>query len=355
MNESTSQHITMIPAVSLDGYAAARHGAAVIDRSQRGRLIVTGVDRRAYLQGLLTNDIAALEPGRGCYAAYLTPQGRMIADLHVYELGDEMLLALERGTRDTVLRNLDQFVFTEDVQLRDATDSLAQMAVVGPGAAATVSNLLAAPADVASLSEHGVVRAQWERHPVTVARIDDAGERGFDLFVDAAESARLVAALGRAGVPLLDDATAEAIRIEAGVPRFHRDMNEETIPLEAGIESRAISFTKGCYVGQEVVIRVLHRGHGRVARKLVGLVLDGSQPAAAGSIVRSDDREIGRVTSSAFSPALQKPIALAYVHRDFVAPGTAVSVDGERGEVAALPFIAPKITDRRGAGPPGTV
>jgi folate-binding protein YgfZ len=116
-------------------------------------------------------------------------------------------------------------------------------------------------------------------------------------------------------------------------------MDEETIPLEAGIESRAISFTKGCYVGQEVVIRVLHRGHGRVARKLVGLTFDGSQVPAPGAKIRAGDREIGEVTSSTVSPALQRPIALGYVHRDFVEPGSKVSVDGLDGQVATLPFV----------------
>ena len=133
-------------------------------------------------------------------------------------------------------------------------------------------------------------------------------------------------ALDAAGAIELDQATAEAIRIESGVPLFGRDMDEETIPLEAGIESRAISFSKGCYVGQEVIIRVLHRGHGRVARKLVGLTLDGDQIPAAEDAVRSGDREIGRVTSSTASPARQRPIALAYVHRDFLEPGTQVTV-----------------------------
>ena len=136
----------------------------------------------------------------------------------------------------------------------------------------------------------------------------------------------------------LDPADAEAIRIEAGIPLFHRDMDEQTIPLEAGLESRAISFSKGCYVGQEVVIRVLHRGHGRVARKLTGLVLEGDAPAA-GASVRAADREIGHVTSAAMSPALGRPIALAYLHRDFLAPGTAVTVDGVHGEVRELPLV----------------
>ena len=141
------------------------------------------------------------------------------------------------------------------------------------------------------------------------------------------------------GAVEIDPQTAEALRIEAGVPLFHRDMDEETIPLEAGIEGRAISFTKGCYVGQEVVIRVLHRGHGRVARKLVGIAITGPQAPPAGARIRSGDREIGEVTSSAVSPALQHPIALGYVHRDFVEPGTTITVDGMDGTVSALPFV----------------
>jgi folate-binding protein YgfZ len=329
----------MIAGVSLDAYEAARHRAAFLDRSRRGRIVVSGEDRRSYLQGLLTNDIAALAAGRGCYAAYLTPQGRMISDLHVHELGDAILLTLEGGTKETVLRNLDQFVFTEDVQIRDVTNVYAQIAIVGPEAAAMLSRVLTGTGveTLAALPEHGNLRSGPES--IIVTRIDDAGEPGYEVFVDHAASASFASALEKAGAAPLDESTAEAIRIEGGVPLFHRDMNEETIPLEAGIETRAISFTKGCYVGQEVVIRVLHRGHGRVVRKLVGLLLDGTGPAAAGAIVRSADRDAGHVTSSAYSPALQKPIALAYVHRDFVTAGTAVAVDGVRAQVTGLPFV----------------
>jgi folate-binding protein YgfZ len=123
------------------------------------------------------------------------------------------------------------------------------------------------------------------------------------------------------------------------MPLFGSDMDEETIPLEAGIESRAISFTKGCYVGQEVIIRVLHRGHGRVARKLVGLTLDGEAVPEPGAAIRGGDRQIGAVTSSAFSPALQRPIALGYVHRDFLEPGTTVAIGDRTATVSTLPFV----------------
>jgi len=334
----------MIPAVSPrtgDAYQAARQSAGLIDRSDRGRLVVSGKDRAAYLHGLLTNDVAVLKPGEGCYAAYLTQQGRMIADLWVYELGDLMLLSMSRDVKDTVLARLDQFIFTEDVQLGDVSETFASVAVVGPGAAAAIAGLLTgAPLEgLAGLSDHGNLRAQFAGQPAIVLRVSDTGEPGFDLVVVASQEASLRAALLAAGAADVDAAAAEALRIEAGVPKFHRDMNEETIPLEAGIESRAISLTKGCYVGQEVIIRVLHRGHGRVARKLVGLTLDGAVVPPPGAVVERDGRDVGRVTSSTASPALKRPIALAYVHRDFVDPGTTLAVAGAAAVVTALPFV----------------
>src|SRR5262245_19874056 len=329
----------MVPVVPA-AYGAARERAAWIDRSDRGRIVVSGGDRASYLQGLLTNDVVALAPGQGCYAAYLTAQGRMIADAYVYELGDVMLLDVAGDVKDTVMAKLDQFIFSEDVQLGDVTGTFAQIGVVGPASAAAVAGVLGISADaLRDLPEHGNVRARWSGGAAIVTRITDAGEPGFDVYVERDHAAELKSALASADVAELDAETAETLRIESGVPLFHRDMDEETIPLEAGIERRAISFTKGCYVGQEIVIRVLHRGHGRVARKLVGLVLDGSQVPAAGAAIRAGEREIGHVTSSAMSPAIEKPIALGYVHRDFGEPGTKVSVDGNVAEIATLPFV----------------
>src|SRR2546428_582837 len=252
----------------------------------------------------------------------------MIADLYVYELGDVMLLTMDRGMKEAVLAKLDQFIFSEDVQLGDVTDTFAQIGVVGPEAAATVARLLtgASAETLSALAAHGNLRTQWNGDPAIVTRITDTGEPGYDVFVDRGKGDAFASAATSAGAVQLDDQTAEAIRIEAGVPRFRRDMDEETIPLEAGIESRAISFSKGCYVGQEVIIRVLHRGHGRVARKLVGLRIEGHSAPPAGSPVRSGEREIGHVTSATISPALDRPIALAYVQRDFVQPGTPVTI-----------------------------
>jgi folate-binding protein YgfZ len=316
--------------------------AAFLPRNHLGRIVVSGADRASYLQGLLTNDIVALKAGQGCYAAYLTAQGRMIADLHVYELGDVMLITTPREVKDTVLAKFDQFIFSEDVQLGDVTEAFSQLAIIGPDAARVIAAVIAELSidRLRALPEHGNVRAQFAGRSAIVTRITDTGEGGYDVFVDRGEAGALSSAAAVAGAVPLDDATAEAIRIEAGVPRFGSDMDEETIPLEAGIESRAISFTKGCYVGQEVIVRVRDRGHGRVARKLVGLTVEGDRAPASGAAIRAGDREIGQVTSSALSPALKRPIALGYVHRDFVEPGTKVTADGVTATVTSLPYLS---------------
>ena len=331
----------MVPTVSPAAYTAARRRAAFIDRSDRGRIVVSGSERGSYLHGLLTNDTTGLRAGTGCYAAYLTAQGRMITDLYVYELGDAILVTLEGGVKDAVLAKLDQFIFSEDVQLGDVTASFAQIAVVGPQADAAVAAALGTiGADaLAALREHDNLRIDWRGGAAIVTRITDLGVPGFDVYVERAQAETLTSALAANDVAAMDEAVAETLRIETGIPRFGRDMDEETIPLEAGIESRAISFTKGCYVGQEVIIRVLHRGHGRVARKLVGLTIDGSAVPPPGARIASADRDIGEVTSSTMSAALERPIALGYVHRDFVEPGTSVTIDSVNAQVAAVPFV----------------
>jgi folate-binding protein YgfZ len=331
------------PLSAADAYTAARHHAAFLDRSERGRLVVSGKDRGSYLHGLLTNDIAVLKAGEGTYAAYLTPQGRMISDMWVYELGDAMLLALSRQALPGVLARLDQFVFTEDVQLGDVTATFAAVAVLGPEAAGVVSQAAAVEErELSALPEHGNLRTHVAGHAAIVTRITDLGVPGFEVYVEEPAKGALFAGLRSAGAVEADAATAEALRIEAGVPVFHRDMDEDTIPLEAGIESRAISMTKGCYVGQEVIVRVLHRGHGRVARRLVGLAIDGDTAPAPGSAVVSGGKSIGQVTSAAISPALNHPVALAYVQRDFVEPGTRLEINGVGpAEVRALPFVSP--------------
>jgi folate-binding protein YgfZ len=333
-----------------DRYRALREGAGLVDRTDRGRLLLTGADRRAYLQGLLTNDIAALAPGTGCYSAYLTAQGRMIADMRVFETGDSLLVDLDGSVTPAVRDRWSQFIFSEDVQILDLSSSTAQIGVYGPGAATALEAALAEgrAADEQPRSAHLLdsmpihANSRWSLRgaPVFVLRSDDAGVRGFDAVVPLERKGDFMDLLRRAGAVDVGSEAAEASRVEAGRPRFHADMDEETIPLEAGIEDRAISLTKGCYVGQEIIIRVLHRGHGRVARRLVGLTFDpDASVPSRGDRIRSGDRDIGTITSPVRSPALDRPIALGYVHRDFVEPGTVLRVGESTATVTALPFV----------------
>jgi tRNA-modifying protein YgfZ len=335
-----------------DGYGALRQGAGLVDRSSsRGRLRLTGADRRSYLQGLLTNDIVALTSGTGCYAAYLTAQGRMIADLRVFELGEGLLVDLETDLTDIVRTRWEQFIFSEDVKVEALSAATAQIGVYGPRAAAAVAAAFAAgrmsdePSPAAAMLEGMALlsngRWDFQGAPAFLLRSDDAGVQGFDIVLPVEHQTVLTQLLVNGGAVAVSEEAAEICRIEAGRPRFHIDMDEDTIPLEAGIEDRAISLTKGCYVGQEIIIRVLHRGHGRVARRLVGFLFDPTAAVPArGETVMSGEREIGSITSAVRSIALDRPIALGYTHRDFVQPGTAVVVNGSPAAVAALPFVS---------------
>jgi folate-binding protein YgfZ len=309
--------------ISLDEYRALLAGAGVIRRDDRGRLMLRGADRLSYLHGLLTNDILALKPGETCYAALLTPQGRMISDMRVFELGDRTLLDMEVSVAAGIREHLDRFVITEDVVVEDASSALAQAGVYGP--------------DASRISD--ALRAEFARASMFVLPSSDLGVPGFDLVIASERADDLLrAAVARGGVKV-GSAVCNVTRVEGGIPRFLVDMDTSTIPLEAGIEDRAISMTKGCYVGQEVIIRVLHRGGGRVAKKLVGLTAKGEMARA--HRIASGDREIGSITSAVLSPRFG-PIALGYVHRDYTAAGTEVSVQSKEGEVKAhvvsLPF-----------------
>jgi folate-binding protein YgfZ len=305
------------------GYDALLSGSAVVRRTDRGIVRLLGADRITWLQGLITNDISSLAEGQRVYGAYLTPQGRMITDMWVAAAGDALLLEVPTSLAADLATRLDSLIFAEDVQVEDATNAVTVLQVFGakPDAGGTDA-VIVVPA-----SEYGV--------PSRVA------------YVPAAESARFLSGLRDSHVEV-DLDTLEVLRVEAGVPRFLADMTDDTIPLEAGIEDRAISFTKGCYVGQEVIVRVTTRGGGRVAKKLVGLRIEGgAEPPAPGATIRAGERVVGRVTSAVFSPRCAGVIALGYVHRDFTEPGTSLEVEHDARKLAAhvhaLPFVPPAV------------
>jgi folate-binding protein YgfZ len=330
------------------GYQAARSASAVLDRAGRGKLVVAGSDRRTYLHAMLTCEVASLQSGSGTYGAFLTPQGRMIADMRLLELGDLVLMDLDRARAADVLQKLDQFVFSEDVRLGDVSDTFGLISLVGPDAGPVLSRALGGvegltPSVLDGWAEFQNARVSWQGVPVIVAASTETGVRGFDLFAPVEAAGELTDVLVREGAARLDPGAAEVLRVEAGRPAFGVDMDQDTIPLEAGIEDRGISFTKGCYPGQEVIVRILHRGRGRVARKLAGLLIDGDEAPGRGDLLRAGDRDAGRVTSAVVSRALARPIAMAMLQRDFLEPGTQLTVlHGEKplaAVVTGLPFV----------------
>ena len=342
----------------MPGYDAARSSAVVVDRSGEGRLRLTGADRVTWLQGLVTNDVAALQPGQGCYAAYLTPQGRMISDLRILATREALLLDVPTVARATVAARFEQFIITEDVMVEDVTARIARLAVHGPSAAAVVAKALDVPvASLAKLAEHDHLDVEFQDAPLIVAGCWALGGAGFDVYCAAERVTDVAARLFAAGAHDITAGAWDTLRIEAGLPLFGVDMDTDTIPLEAGLEASAISQTKGCYVGQEVVIRILHRGGGRVVRRLIAWTADGESPSdatvpAAGTPLTADGKDIGRVTSAAWSPSLRRLVGLGYAHRDHTEPGTKLGL-GVDPAVAATIATLPLVGMPAGATPGG--
>ena len=335
-----------------DMYRGLREGAGLVERSSRGLIAIGGPDRADYLQGQLTNDIVALEDGHGCYAVHLTPNGRMIADMDVLSVGDRVLLDVDGGVKDSLVSRFQELIFTEDVVVSDWTESWTSYGVSGPRAprvvAAAVGSLdTEGQPSLEALGDYEVARLLVGKLSLIVARTDALGMPGFSLWVEREGADSLREALIHEGCVEVDAAAADAVRIENGRPAFPLDLGDDVIPLEAGIEDRAISFTKGCYVGQEMIIRILHRGQGKVARRLTGLTLDSPGLASSphvGALLWSGDKEVGRLTSVAMSPGVGSLVALGYVTREHLEPGTALEADAPSGRstavVTKLPFLS---------------
>ena len=303
-------------------YRAARESFAFRQRHEQGVVRVTGGDRRGWLNGLLTNDVLSRD---ACYAAWLTPQGRMITDMFVLSRDDDVLLEVPAPIAAAIAERLDSMVFAEDVQVADVSRELFPLETCGPDL------------DVALEA----VRQSLAPTAPAAIRMVSAPVPGAVLYLPRLALAGALEALAHTGGQPLDDRTAEILRVEAGIPRFLVDMSDETIPLEAGLD-HAISHTKGCYVGQEIIVRIRDRAHGRVARHLVGLQLETVDVPQVPQAMLSDGRTVGRMTSAVRSIALDTVIALATVHRDASAIGTSLTPEnGGTAVVVTLPFVPP--------------
>jgi tRNA-modifying protein YgfZ len=319
--------------MSGEGYEALRGGCALVERSWVGRLEVLGADRQRFLNAYLTCDVKGLAPGGGAYGFLTDKQGRIQADAVVLALEDRLRLEVPQGLAPVVAERLRQYVIADRVEVMPAKE-LMPLTLAGPGAEAV---LAAAGAPSLPDDTWSHARAAVFGTEVTLVRQGRLGVPAFTLWVSSSLAPDLATALAARGAVAAGFADLEAVRVEAGIPRFGADFGPDNFPQETGIEE-AVSYTKGCYLGQEVVARIHYRGG--VQRQLVGLDFGGDEAPARGTALRHDGREAGTVGSALVSPALGRPIGLAIVHKRAAEPDTALEVEGGgSATVAALPFV----------------
>jgi folate-binding protein YgfZ len=342
-------------------YAAVRErGCGVIDLSNRGRILVSGTEAVQFLNGLITNDMKTLAENSWMPAAFPNVQGRLIASVRVVRSKDQgtdrkvcptFLLDTEAATHERVLKTIERFTLAGDFRVTDVTNETAMLSVQGKRAAEVVRLVLGDA--VAGLAPNQLTQIAWPQNDehgdapgevtggATVIRASHTREDGFDIVVNANQAGGLWDALQNAGARPVGYEALEILRIEAGMPRYGVDMDETNIVTEAALDD-AVSYTKGCYIGQEIIARIKYRGH--VAKKLSGIMFEQAMKVAVGSTIQSAaGKEAGRVTSVTYSPHLGRTIALGYLKYDYLEPDTSVKVitGGEElpAQVTELPFF----------------
>jgi folate-binding protein YgfZ len=316
---------TLAQALPEADYRAVTETCGLLDRSERGKLALAGPEAAAFLQGQVTNDVEALRPGTGGYAAFLTPKGKMLGDLRILATEDELLLDTERTALQALFNLIRRGLIGYDAQLHKRTLESGLLSLIGPR-----STAVAAAPKLEGAPEHAHIKIELGGHPARAIRTDV----GIDVLCQAGDLDQIQAALLEAGAQSVPESAGECVRVERGRPRYGIDLDDTVIPEEAALNERAVSFSKGCYVGQETVARLHWRG--KPNRHLRGLRL--SAPAQTGEELRFGERAVGRVGSVAASPR-HGPIALALVRRE-VAPGETVDVGDARSpaQVLGLPF-----------------
>lgn len=310
----------MIPA----GYEALRAGAAWLDVSNRGKIKATGEDRARLLHAMTTNHVEQLTPGNGCYAYFLSAQGRILADVNLLCRPDHFLLDTEPETLDKIYQHLDKFIIADDVTLENATGSVAGIALEGPDAAAILRRI-GAPAPEADYANE-----DWGTR--LVVRMSITGGPGFMLIAPADGKERLIAELQAAGAVAAEPEAFRIVRIENGRPRYGEDISERYLAQEAN-QARALHFSKGCYLGQEIVERV--RSRGQVHRVLMPLRIDAAEPPAPGTKLQVQGVNAAEITSAVYSPSLGKVAALAYVRTEHAKPEEQLTMGDADATVAA--------------------
>jgi folate-binding protein YgfZ len=327
-------------------HAALSASVGVIDLSFRSRICLTGADRVRFLHGQVTNDVKKLRVGEGCYAAITTAKGKMESDLNIFALADELLLDFEPGLTEKISQRLEKFIVADDVQIVDVAPHYGLLSVQGPKAEDVVRALNLFPE--IPIQQLGSIKiSDATLGEIYLANNPRLGKNGFDLFVPnnslGAVADKLIASAKQIGGSAVGWQAFETARIEAGIPRFGADMDETNIPLECGIERRAIVYNKGCYIGQEVINRIHSVGH--VNKELRGLRLgdDLKTLPVRGDKLFLNGKEVGYVTSAVKSPALNATIALGYVRREANQIGNELTLRTATGEspakIVESPFV----------------
>jgi glycine cleavage system T protein len=323
-------------------YEAVKKRIGLADLSDRGKLRLGGREHLKFLQGMLTNDVLKLENGQGVYAAILTVKGSMVSDMRVYREQDSVLLDLEPGLNIKVGELLKKYRLSYRASIDDLTESTGLISIQGPDAHRLVDDIIGKENPLSVEYDHE--RRLVNGTVIMVVKADRTGADGYDIYAPSGELSRIWEHLLERGkdyrITPVGSKALDTLRIEAGIPLYGTDMDDDTIPIEAGLWS-ALNFEKGCYVGQEVVARIRWRGH--VNWHLMGLITSGDRIPVKGSEVFYGGKKIGHITSGTFSPVFHTPIALGYIRREYIEPGTRVQLklpDGalEDAEVSRLPF-----------------
>jgi folate-binding protein YgfZ len=313
----------------LEYYNAARKGAALVEKDWEGIALVLGSERGSWLQGMVTNDVLKLTPGAGCYAAHLNPQGKIKAHMTILRDEDSLVLVLERAAVGPLIQAFDKLLIMEDVQITDASESFQILGLIGPQSKEVLESWLGDPLQLDTLYSHRRVGD----HRVVVTDL------GYDVWVNRELEDQALRDLAQAGATPIDHGTWDVLRTEAGLPVYGVDIDETTTMPELG--ERGISYDKGCYIGQEVVAKVKYIGH--VNRRFVGLLLAGPDLPEARSVVQKDGKDVGYITTSLFSPGLNRPIALGFLSRTAAVAKTPVEIVSEGkvipATVSELPLL----------------
>jgi folate-binding protein YgfZ len=318
-------------------HEAVRERSGLIDRSERGKIEVTGKDRVTFIHGLVSNDVKGLMPGRGCETALLDVHGKITALLVVHCLADRLVLETDRALAEPLQAAIDRYLFSERAELEDVTAASGILTVAGPAARKIVEQAVGVA--LPDLPRWGHVLAPEAGAEIRIVRTEEMGEEGYDLWIPRVDLPRLWERIREAGARPVGREAWDVLRVEAGVVRYGVDVDASTLLLEAALPT-VYSLNKGCYLGQEVIARITYRGH--VNRKITGFRFADRRMPAPGAPVRVEGKEVGRITSVVLSPALGVALALGFLRREHQEPGTRVDVGDASlsADVVALPFYS---------------